>query len=462
MALRRDIHAKKFTVLQLFLIVAVGVLAYFSSYVVTAVWVFVLMATVFGSATKKPEWIWYGIAASPGLEVWSRITRAPVVVDEIGKYYLLLAIPALLFYHVRVRSHSELFRAGQYLLFFLLPSLIVNIADFDREQWVFNILSLLELSLLLMLIARERWNVERFAKTIHYATIPIIWVTIYLGFTSPFIGGMSFSLGGNFEATAGWGTNQVATILGLGVLLLVLQLMLKRPAFAKWICYILITYMLFRSFLTFSRGGVISAVSAVLIAMFYAMIASRKTFVRYSFILFSVALLGGVVFVEVNDLAENKLVQRYLGETPATLSGDAEKTWKKITSGRSVLIETEWEIFNDYPIFGAGPGGAKKLRAKYGGPPKAAAHTEYTRLLSEHGIGGGVAAAILFIFPIYWMRRQRFKLWKGIAGALFCMALLTAAHSAMRTNTTVVCYALAAVPVFMAISKSGRKIGKEA
>lgn len=447
--MKKDFKAHKYTVLQFLLIVAVGVLSYFTGYIVTAVWVGVFIATLVASLSRRPDWIWYGIAASPGLEVWARITRAPLVVDEMGKYYLLLAIAVLLLYHVRVKSYPPLHKAGQLILFLILPSLIVNIADFDREQWVFNILSLLELAALLWLVNRERWDIERFSKTIQVAFIPVFWCTIFLGLNNPVAGGMSFSLGANFEAAAGWGTNQVATVLGLGVLFIVILLMLKRPAFAKWICYLLVVYMLFRNFLTFSRGGVISAVMAILIAVFYAMFASRRAFLRYTFILFSLAILGTLVFVEVNQLADNKLVQRYLGETPGTLSGDAEKTWNKITSGRSILIETDWQIFSEYPVFGAGPGGAKKLRPKYGGPSQTAAHTEFTRLLSEHGIGGLLVVVVLFAFPIYWMRKQQYKLWKGVCGALFCMALLTAAHSAMRTNTSVVCYVLAAAPVFV-------------
>lgn len=438
------------TLWQMMLVIGAGICSYFAPALVTAMWAGIFAATVIGSVSGRVEWIWYAIAASPGMEIWSRMSGAPLVVDEVGKYYLLLAIAAIILYHFRERSYKPLYNTGLWIIALLIPSLIVSLADFDREQWVFNILALLELSILLVLSARERWDIERFIRTLQFALLPIIAAVIFLAMKSPAIDAMRFSLGANFKAAGGWGSNQVATVLGLGIMLLALLLMLKRPLFAlKWISYILIAFLLFRSLLTFSRGGVVSAVAAIGVAMFYIMFSNRKSFAQYFFVLLAFIVIGGLTFVQVNDLAGNKLLQRYMGETPATLSGQSEKTWKKITSGRSDLILADFQIFYEYPLFGVGPGGGKFLRYKYGGPKEAAAHTEFTRLLSEHGLGGLFVSVILLLFPLFWINKQKYALWKGISGALFCMAILTAAHSAMRTNTTTVCYVLAAMPVMI-------------
>lgn len=432
------------------MVIFAGISSYFVPAIVTAVWAALFVITVIASISGRQNWIWYAIAASPGMEIWSRMSGAPLVVDEIGKYYLLLAIPAIILYHFREESHRPLYNTGLWIIALLIPSLIVNLTDFDREQWVFNILGLTELSVLLILTARERWDIERFIRTLQLATLPIVASVIFLAMKSPSISAMTFSLGANFKAAGGWGSNQVATVLGLGIMLLALLLMLKRPLFTlKWISYLLIAFLLFRSLLTFSRGGVVSAVAAIGVAMFYIMFSNRRSFAQYSFVLFALIVIGGLTFIQVNDIAGNKLLQRYMGETPGTLSGSSQKTWKKITSGRSDLVLADFQIFSEYPLFGVGPGGGKFLRYKYGGPKEAAAHTEFTRLLSEHGLGGLLASLILLIFPLLWIRRQRYALWKGVSGALFCMAILTAAHSAMRTNTTTVCYVLAAMPIVM-------------
>lgn len=438
----------KMPVWQIMLLSAIGVAACFLSLTVTVVWVAVVAATLVAAIYNKPERIWYGIAASPVLEVWSRMVKGAVMVDEIGKYYLLFCILLLLIYHVKEYSENPVHKAGGLLVIFLLPSLFVNLSTFDREQWVFNILPTLELAFLLMLVARERWDIERFARTIQFAAMPVLFIAVYLIIKTPSLSDVNFMLGANFK-TAGGATNQVATVLGLGILYLVLLVLMKRPLMARWLCYALIAFLLFRSFLTFSRGGVFATAAAIGLAIGFAMVANRKTFIRYVVVMLALGITGVLVFDKVDEITGHKLSQRYRGETIATLSGEQEKTWHKVTSGRSTLVMADWYIFRDYPLFGVGPGGAKSLRNNLGAPQDSAAHTEFTRLLSEHGIGGLLAAAVLLIFPVYWISKQRYRLWKGVSAALFCMAVLTATHSAMRTNTTIVCYVLAAVPVFV-------------
>lgn len=441
-----DTH--KMPALQLLLLTAIGVATCFAPLLVTAVWIGVVAATLVAAIFNKPERIWYGIAASPVIEVWSRMVKGAVMVDEIGKYYLLFCIILLLIHHVKEHSEKPVHKVGGLLIVLLIPSLFVNLSTFDREQWVFNILPTLELAFLMMLVAREHWDIERFARTIQFGAMPVIFIAVYLVIKTPSLSDVSFMLGANFK-TAGGATNQVATVLGLGILYLVLLVLMKRPLMAKWLCYSLIAFLLFRSFLTFSRGGVFATAAAIALAIGFAMIANRKTFIRYAVVMLALGITGALVFDKVDEISGHKLSQRYRGETIATLSGEQEKTWHKVTSGRSTLVMADWYIFRDYPLFGVGPGGAKSLRNNLGAPQDSAAHTEFTRLLSEHGIGGLLATLVLLLFPFYWVSKQRYRLWMGISAALFCMAVLTATHSAMRTNTTVVCYVLAAVPVFV-------------
>lgn len=443
-----EYNTKGLSIIQTLLILGVGLAACFLPQVVTAIWGGVFLITVVASISGRQHWVWYGIAASPGLEVWSRMVNPAVMVDEVGKYYLLLAIPAVFLHHTRERSAKPLYRTGLWVILLLIPSLIAALPEFDREQWVFNILGLLELAVLLILTARERWDVERFARTLQFGLMPLLLMVVYLLIKTPEVNNINFSLGASFTA-AGGGTNQVSTVLGVGIVFTTLLLLMKRPVFSvKWLSYILLVFLFYRAFLTFSRGGVLAAVMSVCIAFFYAIIAGRRNFIRYSFIVLVFGLVAAIVFVRINDVLDNKLMQRYMGETVATLSGEQEKTLNKMTSGRSALIKGELEMFADNPVFGVGPGGGKKLRTRYGGHSESAAHTEFTRLMAEHGIGGLLAGVVLLVFPFIWMRKQRYKLWKGVCGALFCLAILTTSHSAMRTNTTIVCYALASIPVF--------------
>src|SRR5690606_28227198 len=122
--------------------------------------------------------------------------------------------------------------------------------------------------------------------------------------------------------------------------------------------------------------------------------------IRYSIIMIVFGVLSVYVFNKVDELTGHKLTLRYSGETRATITGEQEKTWNKVTSGRTTLIAADWNIFREYFLFGAGPGGAKDLRTRYGAPPNSAAHTEVTRLMSEHGLGGLLAAILLLLFPV--------------------------------------------------------------
>lgn len=443
-------------ILQVAALAVVGAVASYVPLLVPAVWVAIVFITLAAVAWGRQEWIWYCIAASPIVEVWSRMVKGAVIPDETGKYYLLLAIAGILVYHVKGSSNKPLYKTGVVLLVLLLPSLVVALSSFNADQWVFNILPTLELAALLIFAARERWDVERFAKTLQFGLMPIMFVVMYLILRTPAVSNVNFMLGANFKA-AGGGSNQVATVLGLGILYTMLLLLLKRPVVARWACYLLIAFLMFRSFLTFSRGGVFTAVASVYAAIGFAMMVNRKTFIRYSIIMIVFGVLSVYVFNKVDELTGHKLTLRYSGETRATITGEQEKTWNKVTSGRTTLIAADWNIFREYFLFGAGPGGAKDLRTRYGAPPNSAAHTEVTRLMSEHGLGGLLAAILLLLFPVYWLRRQRYRLWMGISAALFCMALLTSMHSAMRTNTTIVCYTLAAIPVYTRIKKNARQ-----
>lgn len=438
----------KMTIIQLAGILLLGTLSCYYPVLVTAVWIAIFLVTIYAAVVGNVDWIWYAIAASPILEVWSRMIKAAVILDEIGKYFLLVAIVGIAVHHIRERAHTALYRTGIILLVLLAPGLVVALAGFDREQWVFNVLPVLELGILLFFVARERWDVERFARTLQFGLMPVFFVAIYLAIKTPGFDSLNFALSANFKA-AGGGTNQVATILGLGIVYAMLLLLLKRPVMWKWLMYLLIGFLFFRSFLTFSRGGVFAAVASVLVALFFALITSRRAFIRYSLLLLLFTAVAYFAFDKVDEITGRKLSLRYQGETIATVSGEQEKTWSKVTSGRTTLVAADWYIFKDNWLFGVGPGAAKTLRNSYGGPPDSAAHTEFTRLMSEHGIGGLLSSLLLLLFPFYWVSRQRYRLWKGVSASLFCIAILTASHSAMRTNTTVVCYALASVPVFI-------------
>jgi hypothetical protein len=450
MILEEDIKpASTLTISQSLMLLLAGVLPYFLPVSLTAFWALLIILSFAGLVKDRTEWIWYCIGASPGMEVWARMSRAPYIPDEIGKYFLAYAILLLFIHHVFRRSEKPLYHTGLIIILLLLPSLIAGIAHFDMQQWIFNVLGPLEMAALLFLAARERWPIEQFCRVLQMALLPIVAMVIFITIKAPGIDDLQFSLSSNRAASGGFGSNQISTILGVGVVLTMLLQLMHRPLFAiKWVNYLLLFYLLFRDLLTFSRGGVIVAVISIMVALYPYIFESLRSFIRYSALFIFLILAGYLVFNKVNDMTGNMLLLRYQGETSGTLTGSREKSWDSYLSGRGTILESDIAIFLDNPVLGSGPGGGRRLREKYG-VDAAAAHTEFSRLLSEHGIGGLVIIFVLIAFPFIWIRKQNIKVWKGIIASLFVMAVLTTFHAAMRTNVMSVFYALAAIPVLI-------------
>jgi len=439
---------------QFMLLLLIGAAGVFIPAVVTSVWLYVCAATLYGFFKGRNAYIWYAIAASPALEIWSRMTGAPLMPYESGKYFLFVCILLLAILQWRDKQLAPQYRIGGIILFALFPSLIVGIAAFDWEQWVFNVLAVLELGLLLILVARERLHVEQFCRALQYSLMAIMALTIYISVKSPVFSDIDFSLKANSSASGGFGSNQVSSIMGAGMVLTVVLLLLKRPLFAiRWFNYLLLGVFIFRGLLTFSRGGMVVAVLALIVAVAPKIFASVGSFIRYSLLGLLFGLMGLAIFYKVNDATGNMLLLRYEGETPGTYAGSKTKTFNTMISGRGDVVMSDLAIFSDHWLFGVGPGEAKLLRRNYGYDMDVAAHTEYTRLLSEHGLGGLFVVVMLFAFPVYWLSRQKNGTWRGISGALFTLALLTAVHSASRTNITVVYFAFAAMPVLYETTK---------
>jgi hypothetical protein len=440
--------AKGISLIAVLMLIFSGILAYYQPVLVSIIWASIFFLAIYGFITGKMKHCWYGIVASPAMEVLARMSVAPGMPYEVGKYFLLFAIVLMVIKLLMGSYDSSLFSVGGIILFALLPATIVNMANFDFEQWVFNALAILELAILLIIAARERWHVEEFCRMLQIALTAILLLVVYITVRSPLPSEVEFSLKANAATSGGFGSNQVATVIGAGIVLTTLLMILRRPFFSfQPFNYIFLLYLLFRGLMTFSRGGMIVALVAVAVAFMPNFFRSFSSFIKYSLITVVMIIATGIVFLKVNDLTGNMLLLRYQGETAGTYEGGKDKTLNTVLSGRGDIARSDIAIFRDYWLFGAGAGESKKLRSHYGFDMDVAAHTEYTRLLSEEGIGGLFTVILLFVFPFYWVYKQSIGTWRGVIGALFVLGLFTAFHAAMRTNTTIVFYVLATIPV---------------
>ena len=104
----------------------------------------------------------------------------------------------------------------------------------------------------------------------------------------------------------------------------------------------------------------------------------------------------------MNDVTRGMAYNRYSGRNTAGVK------LEDISSNRALLMEQELEMFTKHPLLGIGVGMTSSIRRQEF-HFVASSHTEYTRLLAEHGLFGLIMIAILI-----WMPARQFIRTSGI------------------------------------------------
>ena len=79
---------------------------------------------------------------------------------------------------------------------------------------------------------------------------------------------------------------------------------------------------------------------------------------------------------------------------------------KGTISGRAKIMALDLEIFRDYPLMGVGPGAAHHLRWRYGYGQTVAAHSEFTRMLAEHGLFGAISLLSILLLSFLEYKKK--------------------------------------------------------
>jgi O-antigen ligase len=229
---------------------------------------------------------------------------------------------------------------------------------------------------------------------------------------------ISFSMESNFSTSGGYGPNQVSAVLGLGALCSLIILFVDKSGISKLIFSGLFLWFTGQAALTFSRGGVVNLVVA---AVPFLMIYYRNVFRNVGTFIFSILVVVVTFLV---------LIPRLNVYTGGLLQQRFED--RDITNRRH-LIQGDLDAFLENPLVGVGPGMAEKYYYKYLGS-YSAAHTEYTRLLAEHGILGIMAFLFLLAILIraFFANRSRFS--RSMVMTLSFWSLVEMTHSAMRIS----------------------------
>lgn len=386
---------------------------------------------------RFPEYLFAGYLV--GLELLGRMSASGVP-HEFIKY----AITVILVVSLLSRSKKW---AGQFVFYFalLLPATLLtdggNLEE-TRQLISANLSGPLCLAVSVIYFYNKPVDLFQLRKIFLNILFPLAAILGYMVIKTPDLSEIEFGYQSNF-ATSIYGPNQMSSILGLGIILIGVGYFLRLRLFGSiWVTVAFISSLLFRGLLTFSRGGMLTPL-VILFLVFVFLIFKVSGFNRYTVRSFALAVglfvVGIVSFNYVNDLTDNKLYERYTGKRGEKQVEDLDR----LTSGRTIIMALDYQIFTDNLITGIGVGMGKFVRQDYGYTVEVAAHNEFTRLLAEHGLPGIVALCILLFVPLlrFFNRKSIIERVLMISLIGFCFVFMT--HAATRIAAPCFLYGLA-------------------
>lgn len=363
---------------------------------------------------------------------------------EYGKYAAMLFLVAgFLVGKVKKRTPVPIV----IFLLCLLPSVMyVDYPTFDltRQMVSFNLSGPFILGISCIYFYQRRLNPAQLRKIFLAMLYPITAMSIFLYFRSGSLENMEFTTESNFQASGGFGPNQVSTIFGLGILIIAAAYFLNIRLFrVKYLNLILLLAFLVRGLATFSRGGMLAPMVAIIICLVVmtltdARFQARINRVVYAFL--AIFVIGFLGFNYVNDVSGGLLEMRFKGES------QYNKEKSNMFSGREEIFDEDLEIFNAHVLTGVGPGMASEERRLISGV-EAAAHIEYSRLMAEHGLFGIAAIFIMVLFPIKTFFQLKSTDDKILLILCVAFVFVTLGHAAMRTAAPGFIYGLAFINI---------------
>ncbi|MDT0676781.1 O-antigen ligase family protein [Autumnicola musiva] len=370
-----------------------------------------------------------------GAEVFFRMNGG-MIFYETGKYAVILFLLIGMFYK---GTSTRTVPFWIYLLI-LIPGIVVasQTLDYDvvfRKAIAFNLSGPVCLGISALYCYYKKVSKIQFNYILLMLLLPLVANMAYLYFYTPSIGEALMSgTNSNYAASGGYGPNQISTVMGLGAFLVCTRLFTVKNRVINLIDIILMTLLSYRAIVTFSRGGVLTAIICVLafLLIFFVKQDVRSQFrliKKLALLFLTIVGMWTIVTIQTRGL----IAYRY---TNRDASGKLEDD---ITTGRAELIITELQGFYNNPVIGVGVGKAKEFRMEETGI-ETASHNEVSRLLSEHGLLGLLALLILIFVPvIFWTKFRNNYYFLAFLAFWF----LTINHSAMRIALPGFVYGLA-------------------
>ena len=374
-----------------------------------------------------------------GSEVFLRMTGGNPLY-EISKYGVIVFLLTGMYYSGFSKG------AAPYWLFLLLlvPSVVIStfVLDFDtsiRKAIAFNISGPVCLGIASLYTFRRKISLDDINTILFSMGLPIISCMVYVTLYTPNVRDVVTSTQSNFETSGGYGPNQVATVLGLGMFIFFSRIILdSKTKFQIAINLIIALNITYRGMLTFSRGGMITGFLMVILLV--AFLYFKSNFggrVKLNYIIASLMIAMLSTWAYTSFQTGGLIDKRYANQDAAGRVKESQFT------GREDVAQDEINTFLKNPIFGVGVGKGAEIREDETGI-KVLSHDEITRMLAEHGSLGILALLILVFTPLVLYLENKFNMF------LLCFVafwFLTINHAAMRTAAPAFVYSLSLLNV---------------
>ena len=374
-----------------------------------------------------------------GAEVFFRATKGAITY-EAGKYMVILFILMGMFYQGFSGKGYPYF----IYLMFLIPSIFIasTTLSFDanfRTNIAFVLSGPVCLGLSALFCYDKKVTFKQMSQILLYMLLPIIAHTTYIYFYAPDLREVLTSTASNRAAAGGFGSNQVASALGLGMFIVGVRIFINSPTLGlKLLNSAILVIISYRAVVTFSRGGVLTG--AICIAAFLVMYyVQAKPKVRNKVLGVFVLFIGALALAWVisSNQSGGLSEKRYANQNAAGIEKE------DISTGRTDLFINEIEGFVESPFWGIGSSRAKDQRIEEDGQG-VTSHNEISRTLAEHGIFGVMILVILLFKPLN-MRTSNPQNYYFYALLAFWFATIN--HSSMRIAAPAFIYGLALLNV---------------
>lgn len=388
---------------------------------------------------NKNEEVLYVAAYIVGSEVFLRMTYGNPVY-EFSKYGVIMFVLIGMYY----KGFSR--HALPYWIFLalLVPGVVLAgyTLNFDtemRKTISFNISGPVCLGIASLYTYNRKITQKQMDDILLYAGMPIITSTVYLILYTPSIRDVITGTGSNFETSGGFGPNQVATILGLGMFIFFARMMFNSRSKLLFLINLIIALNIsYRGLVTFSRGGMITGIVILIMLIFVSYFKVNhkgKIKMNILFLIFSTVMIGIWTY---SSLETDGLIEKRYANQDA-----AGRVKKSRFTGREKIFASEIGYFLENPVFGIGVAKGMELRKEESGEA-VLSHNEISRTMAEHGSFGIMALLILFATPLFLYLNNREHIY------LLCFLffwLLTINHAAMRIAAPAFIYSLSILKI---------------